>query len=137
MVTGRFKNAGDSVTILATPNDGYGFIAWNGTGPAGYTGYSNPVWTGESTIDVSTGDGSGATLNYGAGPPDYWNERRGTIATSPSVTLGTSPVMEVYRPESASRVASVCFMGMLVAWTPAAVAANPLPLRVYPQILAH
>jgi hypothetical protein len=47
--------------------------------------------------------------------------------------------MRVLRPETASRVASVCFMGMYVAWTPyvAPPVSMVVPRRVYPQLLAH
>lgn len=125
-------------TVLAVQ----GLIVWGEDSATGakllsYSGVSNPSWTGESSIDVSTGDGSGATLDYAGTTTDKWNERRGTIATSPSVTLGTSPVMRVVRPETATRVASVCFMGMNVAWTPAAAAAYLPPPAHYPPLLAQ
>jgi len=115
-------NAGDSVIALQ------GIVSWGedistGTKLLSYSGVSNPSWTGESSIDVSTGHGSGAVTTFSTGT-DYWNERRSAIVTNPSVTLGTSPVMKVTRPETASRVASVCFMGMYVAWTPAAAAGS-------------
>jgi hypothetical protein len=137
MTTYTTAGVGASDTLLAVQ----GVIAWGEDSATGakllsYSGVSNPAWTGESSIDVSTGHGSGALGTYSAtGAADGWNERRGTIATSPSVTLGTSPVMRVVRPETATRVASVCFMGMHVAWTPAA--ANPSPRKVYPQLLSH
>lgn len=61
-----------------------------------------------------------------------WTVTRNSIIANPSVTVGTSPVMRVLRPETASRVASVCAMGMYVAWTPAVVITqipyrNPMP----------
>jgi hypothetical protein len=145
MTTYTTAGVGSSDTILAVQ----GLIVWgedSGTGTKllSYFGQSNPAWTGESSIDVSTGDGSGATLNYGAGPPDYWNERRSAVKTTglaigSDITLGTSPQMHVLRPETASRTASVCFMGMYVAWTPyvAPPVSMVVPRRVYPQLLAH
>lgn len=142
MTTYTTAGVGASDTVIALQ----GLVVWgedSGTGTKllDYGGTYNPGFIGESGVDVSAGDGSGATLNYGAGPPDYWNERRSAITTTgleigSYISLSESPTMWVNRPETASRVASVCFMGMYVAWTPAA-AANPLPLRVYPQLLAH
>jgi len=118
MTTYTTAGVGASDTVIALR----GVIAWGediatGTKLLSWSGVSNPSWTGESSIDVSTGHGSGAVGTYGTGT-DYWNERQSAVVTSPSVTLGTSPVMRVVRPETASRVASVCFMGMYVAWTP-------------------
>lgn len=70
--------------------------------------------------------------------PTSWITDRHAATISPSVTLGTSPVLRVNRPETASRVACVDFMGLYVAWRPAAAAAaNPPHSTVYPQILAH
>ena len=200
-----------------------GVIVWGediqtGTKLLSYEGVSNPAWTGESSIDVSTGHGSGAVGTYATGA-DGWNERGAGIVTSapPIVTgtaslgashgpvavcidstntyvyvvnntantveqiqisdmtvtgtvdrtghnpyavcidsndtyvyvanynantveqiqiafvpvaRGTSPVMRVVRPETASRVASVCFMGIYVAWTVE-------PLRSFAQARAQ
>jgi len=140
MTTYTTAGVGASDTLLALQ----GIVAWGedistGTKLLSYGGISNPAWTGESSIDVSTGHGSGAVGTYATGA-DYWNERRSAIAASPSVTLGTSPVMRVLRPETASRVASVCFMGMYVAWTPyVAPPADgpPIQPKVYPQLIPH
>lgn len=140
MTTYTTAGVGAGDTVLAVQ----GVIAWGediatGTKLLSYSGVSNPAWTGASSIDVSTGHGSSAVGTYSAtGAADGWNERRSAIVTSPSVTLGTSPVMRVVRPETASRVASVCFMGMVVAWTPAAAAVARVPrFSPYPQLLAH
>ena len=140
MTTYTTAGVGASDTVIAIQ----GLIVWGediatGTKLLSYSGVSNPSWTGESSIDVSTGHGSGAVGTYSTGA-DYWNERRSAIVTSPSVTLGTSPVMRVVRPESASRVASVCFMGMYVAWTPYVAppaSGPPIQPKVYPQILVQ
>jgi hypothetical protein len=82
---------------------------------------SNPAIA--STGNVSAGNDLGGLGTY----PTLWSRHRGTIAEAQSVTVGTSPVMRVRRPETASRVASVCFMGMFVSFTPA-VATAPLPI---------
>ena len=139
LTTYTTAGVGASDTVIALQ----GLIVWGedsatGTKLLSYYGVSNPAWTGESDIDVSTGHGSGAVGTYATGT-DYWNERRSAIVTSPSVTLGTSPVMSVWRNETASRVASVCFMGMYVAWTPyvAPPVSMVVPRRVYPQLIPH
>ena len=76
---------------------------------------SNPAIA--ATGNITVGDASPAALGT---YPSEWGLHFGTLTTSPSVTVGTSPVMRVVRPETANRVASVCLMGMNVAWTPAA-----------------
>ena len=145
MTTYATAGVGSSDTVLAIQ----GMVVWGedsatGTKLLTYYGEGNPGWTGESSIDVSTGDGSGATLNYAAGPPDYWNERRSAIKTTDlvigtNITLSNSEKMAVSRGETASRVASVCFMGMYVAWTPyvAPPVSMVVPRKVYPQLLPH
>jgi hypothetical protein len=76
---------------------------------------SNPAIA--SSGNFNAGNDAGALATY----PSTWTIHRGTIAYAPSVTLGTSPVMRVRRPETANRVASVCFMGMLVEYAPPGV----------------
>lgn len=143
MTTYATAGVGTSDTIIALQ----GLIVWGedaatGTKLLSYGGFNNPDWTGEASIDVSTGHGSGAVGTYGTGT-DYWNERRSAIKTTglvigTDITLDNSPMMSVWRPETASRVASVCFMGMLVAWTPyVAPPSIPPKLNIYPQILAQ
>lgn len=65
---------------------------------------------------------------------NFWVTKFGTLTTSPSVTLGTSPTLIVSRV-SETRVGCVDFMGLLVAWTPAA--ARVPHTSPYPQLLAH
>ncbi len=38
-----YRNAGSSVSISATPNGGFSFAGWTGTGSGSYTGSSNPA----------------------------------------------------------------------------------------------
>lgn len=95
---------------------------------------SNP--TIASPGNVTAGDGAGAHGAYGG----LWAIRTNQgITYAPSVTLGTSPVMRVTRPETASRVACVCFMSMVVDYTPAAgamrVPRNPAINHQNPGIL--
>jgi len=136
---------GASDTVIALQ----GVVVWGediatGTKMLSWSVVSNPATgIGAGSTDVSTGHGSGAVGTYSTGT-DYWNESRSAIKTTGLVidtyiTLGTSPVMRVSRPETASRVASVCFMGMYVAWTPyvAPPVSMVVPRRVYPQLIPH
>lgn len=77
-----------------------------------YSVVSNPAIA--SPGNVTAGDDAGALGTYATG----WATRymRGTTYNS-TVTVETSPVMRALRPETASRVASVCFMGMCVDYT--------------------
>lgn len=92
---------------------------------------SNPASaSGLANFDVNPASGAVA------GFPSNWIVKRNTLVLSPSVTVGTSPVMRVVRPETVTRVADVCFMGMTVAWTPAAAAGVPYVspyLQLFPQ----
>jgi hypothetical protein len=40
---GNWYNAGQSVSISATPNNGFGFAGWTGSGTGSYTGSNNPA----------------------------------------------------------------------------------------------
>jgi hypothetical protein len=91
---------------------------------------TNPTVAG---VSVTAGTDAGA---HGASPT-LWTTTFGTLTASPSVTLGTSPTIRTSRISEA-RVACIDFMGMLVAWTPAAVvAANPPYVNPMPQLLAQ
>lgn len=71
----------------------------------------------------------------GGAYPTGWKHSSGTLTLSPSVTVGTAPVMRVTQVTSSTQIAVVCFMGMYVAWTPAPkVAYNSQPMT---QILAQ
>jgi hypothetical protein len=88
---------------------------------------SNPTI---ANIALGSGGTAGAFWSGVAGGtyPTGWKVSQGTFTTAPSVTVGTAPVMRVTQVTSSTRVAMVCFMGMYVAWTPAAVVAdNPPP----------
>ena len=80
-----------------------------------YSIISNPAVATSGSVKAGD-DGATAIGTY----PTGWAIHRGTISYDPSgIALGTAPVMQVLRPETASRVASVCFMGMIVETTPA------------------
>jgi len=91
---------------------------------------TNPTVSGSNATAGSDGGAHGAETGL-------WVTSFGTLTTSPSVTLGTSPTIRTSRVSEA-RVACIDFMGMVVAWTPAA-AASTLPPRSTQtsQLLAH
>jgi hypothetical protein len=84
---------------------------------------SNPAVS--STGPFNAGNDVGAVGTYpsswGAGYEQFWHLNPG------DVTLGTAPVMRVVRPETASRVASVAMMGILVDYTPAVAPSGGAP----------
>jgi hypothetical protein len=90
---------------------------------------TNPTVAGASVTAGSDGGAHGAE-------PGLWVTRLGTVTTSPSVTLGTSPTIRTSRISEA-RVACIDFMGMSVAWTPVAAAARVPFYRPMTQLLAH
>lgn len=47
-----------------------------------------------------------------------WKISHGTVTYSPSVTLGTAPVMRITQVTSSTRIAVVCFMGIMVEYIP-------------------
>jgi hypothetical protein len=90
---------------------------------------TNPTVSGVSVTAGSDGGAHGAEAGL-------WVTTSGTLTTSPSVTLGTSPTIRTSRT-SESRVACADFMGMNVAWTPAAAVARVPKYQPMPQLLAH
>jgi hypothetical protein len=105
---------GASDTVLAVQSlirHGEDIITGTKTGTVGAA--TNPTITG---VGITFGSDLGA---HGADPGStFWVTQPGTLTTSPSVTLGTSPTLAAVRP-SESRTACIDFMGLLVAWTPA------------------
>jgi hypothetical protein len=91
-----------------------------GTKKVAYEVLSNPAIAISSSFNA--GDDIGALGTY----PTNWAIHFGNKASNPTVTKGTAPVMRVRRPETATRVASVCFMGMYVEYLPALA---PPPFR--------
>lgn len=92
-----------------------------GTKILAYEVLSNPVMA--SVGSVTAGENAGALGTW----PTNWTVRTlGAVvnAEGPSVIVGTSPVFRVRRPETTSRVASVCLMAMMVDYTPVR---SPLP----------
>jgi len=92
---------------------------------------TNPTVAGASVTAGS--DGGAHAAESGA---NFWVTTFGTVTTSPSVTLGTSPTIRTSRV-SESRVACIDFMGMNVAWTPGAAAEQVPYVNPMPQLLAQ
>jgi hypothetical protein len=69
----------------------------------GSGGTAGAFWSGTAAGTYATG----------------WKASFGTLTTSPSVTLGTAPVMRITQVTASTRIAMVCFMGIYVAYTPA------------------
>jgi hypothetical protein len=65
-----------------------------------------------------------------------WKASHGTATYAPSVTLGSSPVLRITQVTSSTRIAMVCFMGMYVDYTPAAVTQVPYTSPM-PPLLAQ
>jgi len=107
--------AGD--TVLAVQGTiRHGEDIATGTKNGTYVGITNPTQTDNSAFTFGADGGAhGAEVGL-------WVTKSGTLVASPSVTLGTSPTIQVDRA-SQTRVGCIDFMGMLVAWTPAAVVA--------------
>jgi hypothetical protein len=113
---------GASDTVLAVQS----FVS---TGEDIVTGTKNLQNVGALTNPTVAGVSvtAGADLGAHGAEVGLWAMTVGTLTTSPSVTLGTSPTIRTSRI-SETRLACVDFMGMYVAWTPAAVVAgNPRP----------
>lgn len=123
-------NSGDTVLGIDW-NIVHGEDVGTGTKLLNFSLASNPTQA-SGIANFAAGADVGALGTF----PSNWTNTRNTVLASPSVTLGSSPVMRVTRPETASRVASVCFMGMNVAWTPAAAERVPY-YRPMTQLLAH
>ena len=120
-------NSGDTVlAVRSIIRHGEDIATGTKTGTVGAA--TNPTITGIAITFGSDGGAHGAEVGV-------WSTQLGTLKTSPSVTLGTSPTLDVVRPNEA-RVGCIDFMGMNVAWTPAAVVAVPY-YRPYPQLLAQ
>lgn len=85
-------------------------------------GTAGAFWSGVTAASFSTG----------------WKTSGGTIAASPSVILGTAPVMRVQQVTASTRIAMVAYMALRIAWTPGvAPAANPPYVNPYPPLLAQ
>ena len=82
---------------------------------------SNPTQSPEDTFNYGNDGGA-----HGA-EPGFWYTAIGTAQTSPSVTLGTAPVLRVGKRTATTRVVCVDFMGIYVDYSPAVTTAVSLP----------
>jgi hypothetical protein len=103
-------------TIGVSSNPVIANVALSATGTAG------AFWAGATAATYPTG----------------WKASHGTTTYAPSVTLGSSPVLRITQVTSSTRIAMVCFMGMYVDYTPAAVVADQVPYtNPMPPLLAQ
>jgi hypothetical protein len=80
---------------------------------------SNPV---VAATAMNFNEGGVAAGTYLTG----WAHDRGTITYSPSVTLGSSPMMRCIKTDTGTRADDICYMGLLVEYVPAAVVSGTL-----------
>lgn len=94
--------------------------------------HAEGVATGTKTGDiqiVSNPAAAARTFQYGrdigaaATYVDNWAGAISQVTESPSVTLGTSPVIRVRKTDTGTRETHVCWLGMYIAWT---VASGPV-----------
>lgn len=114
--------AGATINVI-TPTYNHGEDVTTGTKLLNISIVSNPAIASIGNIPAGQDVGLLGTF------PSNWRSDVGVVTHAPSVTLGTSPVMRVTRPETATRVASVDFMGMIVDYTPAPVSGALPPRR--------
>jgi hypothetical protein len=98
--------------VMAIVNDGEDVAT--GTKTGGVWVNSNPAQAaGGQSFDY--GDDGGALGTF----PSGWKTHVGAVAASPSVTLGTSPVVGIRATSATTRVRSADFLGIYVDYTPA------------------
>lgn len=101
--------------------------------------------TGIMELRSNPGAGAGAPAssnsfvfgnNYGAlGTwPALWSRALGSVVANPTVVLGTSPQAALLKTDSGTRVASICFMGLVVDWSPAVIVVFDPP---HPRIISQ
>ncbi len=119
--TGATVNVVDPITATGAP-----VVTSSKQGTVGVA--SNPAITNVALapIGVAGAFWQGVTAGtYVTG----WKWSHSTITYAPAVTLGTAPVMRVTQVTSSTRIAMVCFMGIYVDYTPAAVTFIAAPIE--------
>lgn len=112
--------AGDTLIALhALAVHGEGVATGTKTGTVEIV--SNPA---AATRTFDYGDNAGQATTY----PVLWKAAPSVVVASPSVTLGTSPVVRVAKTDTGTREAHVAWLGIYVAYTPG-VAAPALATR--------
>ncbi len=85
---------------------------------------SNPSGQTETAFDF---EDNGSTNSHTF--PTGWTTHVGPVTASPTVTLGTQPVVRVGKRVSSKTAVDIDFMGIYVDYTPAVVAFAPPPER--------
>lgn len=86
--------------------------AATGTKTLSFIILSNPTTSEDYNFDVAPTSGALGTF------PTGWWAKGNPMGSGTNINKNVSPVMRVIRPETATRVASVCFMGIYVDYTP-------------------
>jgi hypothetical protein len=94
---------------------------------------SNPAQAAGAAA-FNYGDDLGAA---GAYPGNKWQASYGAVATSPSVALGTSPVLTIRKTTATSRETHVCLAGAYVEYRPGYPVTHPFIGRRYTQLLSQ
>lgn len=98
-----------------------------GTKTGTYEMTQNPV-VASTAFTTGFGGDAGAHGAYN-NASSFWVVARKITAT-PSITVGTTPLMKLVKTDTTTRVGCVCFMGIYVDYTPAVVSDFPvLPHR--------
>jgi hypothetical protein len=102
--------SGDTINALVL-HVCHGEEVSTGTKTGSANGRSNPVFTGPS---ITYGNDAGAIATY----PATWAWIAGSYVNGPSVTLGNPLILSVSRTDAGTRLGDVCFLGVLVEYTP-------------------
>jgi hypothetical protein len=109
--------ASDTLRLVQMVVD-HGEDAATGTKTGSFLILSNPA---QGVADTFTfGEDVGALGTW----PTNWRPKWGTAQLSPSVTLGTAPVLRLRKVTASTAVGSVDFMGLMVEYQPAAATAG-------------
>jgi hypothetical protein len=100
--------AGDTVKAIYTVIEA-GSSSTTGSDTITHAMVSNPAIAanGTNSVDIVAG-------TY----PASWNRGQGTITEDPTIVKATQPVMRVSKTASVTRIHSVCFMGLMVSYSP-------------------
>jgi hypothetical protein len=97
--------------------------------------------TGSVTVTNPTIAASTFTFGNDVGAhgvsPTNWGNKFSAVTNASAVTLGTSPTINIIKTDTTTRTACIDFMGMYVAYTPAAVTANPPYRNPMPPLIAQ
>lgn len=106
----------DTITLLH-PFIDHGEDVATGTKTGSFGMQANPA---DTYATFTFGDNVGALGTW----PTNWRWARGTVTYSPSVTLGSSPVIAVRKTDTGTRVASVDRIGVYAEYVPGVAGAD-------------